>query len=222
MTRVDESVEAIKKMIINKQYNENGFLPSEGELSTTLSVSRATIREAVRTLEVRGYLERIHGKGIKVLDNGMSLMVQPMHDLFEKEDISLDDVLEVRWIIETKAATLAVQRANENEIDELFKIVERMEDIDVINDQYLQYDFEFHKRLVECSKNSMLIAITYAYSSILLELIESSSKTTVNLENMYHYHRNICKALECRNQETVQKVMEEHLLATSVNKKLSS
>lgn len=218
MTRVDDSVNKIKSMIFNKEYDENGFLPSEGELTEILSVSRATVREAVRTLEVRGFLQRIHGKGIKVVDKGVKVMTQSMHDLFEKEDLTLDDVLEVRWIIETKAAVLAVQRATEEEIEELLKSIEIMEKCDGIDSLYIQCDFEFHQKLVACSKNNMLISITCAYSELLIELIEVSSKTEVNLENQYHYHRNIYNALKKRDEKEIQRYMKEHLAATMANK----
>lgn len=218
MTRVDESVNKIKNMIFNKEYDENGFLPSEGELTEILSVSRATVREAVRTLEVRGFLQRIHGKGVRVVDKGVKVMTQSMQDLFEKEDLSLDDVLEVRWIIETKAAVLAVQRATEEEIEELFKSIEIMEKCDSMNSLYIQCDFEFHQRLVACSKNNMLISITCAYSTLLFELIESSNKTQINLENQYHYHRNIYNALKNRDEQGIQRCMKEHLAATTANR----
>lgn len=218
MTRVDASVSAIKKMILDNKYDEAGYLPSEGELSEILEVSRATIREAVRTLEVRGFVKRIHGKGIVVSDNGVKVMTRSMRDMFDRESLSLDEVLEVRYIIETKAVEMAARNITEEEISELLDIVESMERANEIDEVYLQNDHRFHTKLAECSRNKMLGAIVDAYSPLLDALIKQSNKTKSNIEKEYHYHRNIFEAVRDRNVQIAKCNMEAHLEATIKNR----
>ncbi len=218
MTRVDETVFAIKDMIQNKHYDANGFLPSEGELSEKLGVSRITVREAVRALEVRGFLSRLHGKGIKVCENSNGVMVQTITDMFEKKDLSIEEVLEVRKIIEPQAAELAALRITSQELKELSALVKNMENATVINDEYLKSDLKFHQKLAYSAKNNMLSAIVCAYSGLLLKSIESTSKTKINLENTYHYHRDIYNAVKKANPQKAKKCMEKHLEASYKNK----
>lgn len=217
MTRVDASVSAIKKMILDNKYDEAGYLPSEGELTEILEVSRATIREAVRTLEVRGFVKRIHGKGIKVSDNGVKVMTRSMRDMFDREELSLEEVLEVRSIIETKAVEMAARHITDEEIQELLDIVECMEATDIIDDEYQRNDHRFHTKLAECSRNKMLGAIVDAYSTLLDALIKQSNAQKFNIEKEYHYHRNIFEAVCNRNEELAKASMEEHLEATIKN-----
>lgn len=217
MTRVDFTVKAIKKMIMEKKYDEYGYLPSEGELSEQIGVSRATTREAVRTLEVRGFLKRIHGKGIVVVDNGLLVMTRTIRDMLDQQAISLEDVLEVRWIIETKAAELAALKMDEQDLQKLNRLIERMENAKQINEEYLQCDFAFHNQLVACSKNKMLMAIVMAYSQLLNNLIKASTQTTQNIESTYHYHRNIYEALVKHDSQEAREQMERHLTATAQN-----
>ena len=62
MKLIDKAQEEIKQMILDKRYDSSGYLPSEGELCELLGMSRSTIREAVRSLEIRGFLQRVHVK----------------------------------------------------------------------------------------------------------------------------------------------------------------
>ncbi|MFI3171196.1 MAG: FadR/GntR family transcriptional regulator [Eubacteriales bacterium] len=213
MTRVDEAVIEIKQMILDGKYDEYGFLPSEGVLSELLSVSRATTREAVRTLEVRGFLKRIHGKGIQVLDKSQKVVEQAMTDMFDKQELEVSDVLEVRMMIEPKSAELAAERIDNEELKQLNDLVTMMEKSERIDEKYLKCDFKFHKILVQSTKNPMSIAIVSAYSEWLQKSILATSQTDENLERNYHYHRNILEALERKDKEAARKYMEEHLFA---------
>ena len=104
---VEQATQEIKNMIIAGRYDEEGYLPSEGEMSALFGVSRATVREAVRSMEVRGFVQRIHGKGVKVVDNGVNSLAQSLSDLMVMGGCSLKDIIEVRHIIETR---LSVRR----------------------------------------------------------------------------------------------------------------
>lgn len=220
MTRVDESVIKIKEMILNKEYDSDGYLPCEGDLCEKFEVSRATIREAIRTLEVRGFLRRIHGKGIQVTDNGINVMTRSMQDMFDRETLTYDEVLEVRWIMETKAAEMSANHVTEEDLKELLELVEQMEASNQIDDEYLECDLLFHKKLAECSRNRMLEAIVHAYSPCLDDIIQASSRTKTNLEKTYHYHRNIYEAVKEKDAQRAKEYMEAHLKAAHENQNL--
>lgn len=217
MTRVDEAVDTIRQMVIKRQYNSEGYLPSEGELCELLGVSRATIREAVRTLEVRGFVKRIHGKGICVADGCVGTMAQSIRDMIDKHDMSWQDVMETRTIIEIRAARLAIDRVDAIELKALKKLVREMEKSTVADAGYVKNDLTFHKKLVACSKNEMLVAIVEAYSEWLSDLIQKSYQTVVNVESITHFHRNIYEALERKDKDGITKAMKEHLTTTATN-----
>lgn len=217
MTLVDKTQNEIKDMILNKEYNEAGYLPSEGELCSMLSVSRATVREAVRSMEVRGFVKRIHGKGILVVDSGIKVVTQSITDMFDKTDIDLYEILEVRRVIEIPAASFAAERACPEMLDKIENCIIRMERTQPHEESYIVADLEFHLNLVAASGNKTLWCITSAYTPLLQKLIYASVDLETNIEKKHHYHRNIYDALVSREPEKAAEKMREHLLVTEHN-----
>lgn len=217
MTLLEKVQDQIKEMIFNKKYDQNNFLPSEGDLCKIFNVSRATVREAVRSLEVRGFVKRVHGKGIQVIDNRTSVITRSLEDMVSMGDCSLEEIVEVRRVIEVQTAGFAAIRASERDIKLLKESLNVLENADVMDENYYNHDFRFHVNLVKASQNSLLIAFVNAYTPLLRNIIIESSHFEYNLEKKYHYHRNIYDSIVSKNPEKAAECMREHLKATSEN-----
>lgn len=223
MTLVERSIDEIKKLILDGNFDENKFLPSEGELSKRMGVSRATTREAVRSLEVRGFVKRIHGKGIQVVDDSAMVLSQSITDMFDMNEMSLDDLLEVRLTIETKAARLAAVRSDQKDFEKMRACIEIMASCKTAREkEYIRADLKFHRYLVAATKNSVFMAITHAYTGLLKKLIVETTDTEDNIENIHHYHEEILKALENRDEDGAEAAMLGHLSATFENKRVGT
>ena len=217
MTKVDSAIASIRVMVINKEYSEDGYLPSEGELSERLGVSKATIREAVRALEVRGMVTRVHGRGIMVEDKGIKNLVQSMSDMLDMQDIGIEQVLEARWIIETQAGELAVRRITEEQLAKMETLVLEMEKRDSMDAEYMYFDLRFHQILVAACGNEILKAVSLGYSTLLFRVIAKSNATDGDLECVYHFHRNIYEALRDRDRVKAKRAIREQLSRTAIN-----
>ncbi|MBN2873523.1 MAG: FadR family transcriptional regulator, partial [Spirochaetales bacterium] len=122
--RLSEQVfQELKRMIEEKEFHPGDRFYSENQLTAMLGVSRSSIREAIRLLEVSG-LVRVHqGKGIFIADRsqeGQSAFTQWLRD----NEASLAEVFEMRIIIDSKAAGYAARNAEEAEIRTLEDICE--------------------------------------------------------------------------------------------------
>lgn len=222
MTLVDITQEKIKQLILNKTYDNHGFLPSEGELCRMLEVSRATMREAVRAMEVRGFVKRIRGKGIQIVNESVKVLTQSMMDMVSVDEISNDDLLEVRRIVEVPASSIAAKRAKADDIAKLQKYVKIMESSSVIDDEYQNADFNFHVHLVKATSNKLLISLSAAYNAFTRQIINSSLDSGSDLEKDLHYHRGILEAIVSRDSKLAGELMEVHLKATERNVKKSN
>lgn len=214
---VEQATQEIKNMIIAGRYDEEGYLPSEGEMSALFGVSRATVREAVRSMEVRGFVQRIHGKGVKVVDNGVNSLAQSLSDLMVMGGCSLKDIIEVRHIIETSAAKRAAFRATGADIEQMRRAVEEMEAAGQMDEAYIQSDFAFHMAMICASGNPVLVAIFEAYTPLLTDTIKAASQGEEVIERKYHFHRDILEAVVAHDRVRAGEAIKRHLSATEEN-----
>lgn len=114
------------RIVVEKGLRPGEKLPNEVELAGELGVSRATLREAIRTLTAQGVLEVRRGKGTFV-----SAAVEEMDDFgfssLERVRGQLRDLFELRSIFEPRAAALACRRATEEELADILARGEEVE-----------------------------------------------------------------------------------------------
>lgn len=216
---VDVAGNSIIEMIKAKEYDQQGYLPSEGDLALKFDVSRSTIREAVRSLEVRGFVVRKHGKGVQVADSGNEVMTRSLEDMLIKEEDILDDLLEMRMVLEPVCAKLAAQTATPPEIKAMEEFIHIMEQENVSDEDYYAADLGFHIAMAKASKNRIHESVITAYTPVLLQLIVEASPSSCRYEPEYHYHRNILDAVKSGDGELAQEQMTIHLRATDKNRK---
>lgn len=217
MTLVERTQRQIEQMILNKEYDANNYLPSEGELCKKFSVSRVTVRDAVRSLETRGFLKRIHGKGLLVLDNSVHVLSRSITDMITQGDCNTGDLMEVRAIVEEACASLAAQRATQEDLEVMDQACRSMEDAPVMDDAYFSNDLQFHLQLARASHNPLLAAIVNAYTPLLRSSIIQASQVDYCIEARHHYHRRVYDCILARNPKRAAHTMRVHLRATQEN-----
>lgn len=215
---VDMVQESIREMIANKAYDENGFLPSEGDMAKQLDVSRATIREAVRSMEMRGFVKRLHGRGVQVLDDSVGVITRSLEDMMGKNAHIQDDLMEVRLMLEPNGAALAAKRRSDADIALLEKNIAIMEQSATMDEAYHIADLAFHLDLAKATGNQIYISYMTANISVLQEIIITSTKSDCSFEQQHHYHRNILEAVKTGDEKSAYAEMLVHLQATQRNR----
>lgn len=166
----DTAVEAIRTEILSKRWNLGEKLPNETALSAMLSVSRGTIREAVRVLASQGYLETRQGSGTYVVST--SDVVRP---ITMARRAGLRDQFEARCALDVEAARLAALRHTPAVVAELRALLERRGDYDGGNRAvFIERDLAFHKAIIAASENRAMIEIYEFFSRSIAETIEST------------------------------------------------
>lgn len=219
MNLVDMAQNAIREMIASKAYDENGFLPSEGDMAKQVNVSRATIREAVRSMEVRGFVKRIHGKGVQVRDDSIGVITRSLEDMMGRDADAQHDLMEVRMLLEPGGAALAAKRRTEEDVEQLQETVAVMEQFEAMNETYHSADLRFHMLLAKATGNRIYASYMAANINALHEMIVASSKDGAMVEQDSHYHRNILDAITMEDETAARDAMWTHLKATEENLK---
>jgi GntR family transcriptional repressor for pyruvate dehydrogenase complex len=209
----EQVIDQIKNMIDKGTLKKGDKLPSERDLVEQLQVSRASIREALRALEVIGLIECRQGEGNFIKSSFQDNLFEPLSIMFMLEKINPEEVLELRKIMEVEASGLAAKRTSEEQLEELKEIVERFEncedeEINVINDK------EFHYKIAEYSGNVLIFNILRTVSTLVDDFIKDARKLIiVQHENkeVLSQHKEIFEAIEIHNSEAARRAMREHL-----------
>ena len=166
----DTAVEAIRSEIQNRRWAIGEKLPNEATLSAMLSVSRGTVREAVRVLVSQGYLETRQGSGTYVRS-----AADTARPLTMARRAGLRDQFEARLALDVEAARLAALRHAPDEIDTLRALLAaRGNYAGGDKADFIARDLAFHRAVIAASQNAVLIGMYDFFSTLIAETIEAS------------------------------------------------
>ncbi len=167
MAVTDEAILKIKEMITSGRLAPGDRLPPEKELSESLGLSRSSLREAVKALEVIRVLDVRRGDGTYVTSLEPRLLLEALSFVIDlHDDKSVLEIFGVRRILEPAATGLAAMRVSDEEVAELTELVDRAAADDI--EALVEHDLVFHSKIVKASGNDYLA-----------ELIDSISSHTV-------------------------------------------
>ena len=211
--RLSESViDAIKKMIRIDGFNPGEKFYSEKELTKKLQVSRSSIREALRILEVTGQVSVSQGKGIFISDT-QGGRFKEFSSWLKNNEQSIRDNFEVRLIIEPKAARNAAEKADAEDIKEM----------EVLWEQFVAYardnnieeaivcDHRFHCALAKATRNRTLHVLMEAMTTTVPNGWISSLYTPGRIEQTVHEHGDILSAVKKQDKSGAENAMTRHL-----------
>lgn len=213
-SRTEQVAVLLTDLITSQQLATGDFLPSETELCSRLGVSRATIRQALRTLEVRGLVVTKHGVGVQVTDKTRDVVIDSIRLMLLRGDSGPRDLLEVRQILERQTAALAAVRATDDDINALRGCTAVMRDELTTIDDYVAADLNFHLCLAEASKNTVLASLTHAIRSLLREAITATYAVDGQTERRLRDHTRILDAIVANDPAAADKAMQDHLGST--------
>ena len=196
---------------IRHNLNPGDIIPKEVELSQIMGVSRTVIRESLNRLKTMGLIESVKHKGtlIKSPDLGEILQKSLIPRILDQN--TLRNIFEMRLIIEVGMADFVVERATEDDIEQLYNIVkdEIASSAETLFD--IDYEILFHGKLYEITgndtlkqfQNMLLPVFNYAYSS---GLINKQFETL-------HYvsHKELVALISERDASKFRKGMRRHL-----------
>ena len=115
-TLTERAQHQFEELIVSGKLMPGDRLPSENEMGKMLGVSRTVVREAVRLLSARGLVEARSGSGVYVRELNSAMIREPIDLLLRCRAIKVEDILEVRALMEVHLAGLAAERASSEEI----------------------------------------------------------------------------------------------------------
>lgn len=223
-------VNQIVKLISNGVLKPGDKLPSELEMTRRFGISRISLREAMKLLEAKGFIESQGRKGkfVKsVVDNALRSPIEGMISVDHKKILEL---LAVRRIIDSEAASMAARNASDKQLKTLMRFKENMENIGI--DELMHNEGAgklyagFYDDLADATNNTIFSHLMKSIANILRGALPYSRQKLQDVKDssrkIYEQHVNILRAIEDRKPDMAKKTMIEHIeyLERTLNKVL--
>lgn len=185
-------------------------LPPERELAAHFKVARSSLRPALKVLEIMGVIQQRVGDGSYLNRDASSVLTVPMEFLFLLDGTSVQELTELRFLMEPSLAAKAAERANSDDIAVLRQSIEDLEASEGDRVKLVASDLLFHRAIFEASGNSLTSRLFHTIHRAMLNMIMVTSQL-VDLEHTVAFHKPILAAIEQRNAELASKLMTAHL-----------
>ncbi len=201
--------------ITAKIYPVGTRLPAERELSERFSVSRTTVREAIRYLESIGCVETRAGAGTFVKRQDIRQIATSISATFLQGSALNCDLLEVRMLLDTEIATLVASRRTAEQLQALKQNVEDMQnDIEAGGSGAQYFDEAFHLLLAKATNNAVLSSLAEMCAGIYSYTVNLSHEVSGMPHSGLSQHQEIVTAIENRDVKKTRMLMKQHILKT--------
>ncbi len=202
--------EQIERLIL-KKLQPGDKLPSERELAARLRVSRSSIRDAIRSLELMGMVEPRQGAGTIVREISSDSFVNPLANALKRKGELIGELLDFRMMLEPPLAARAAARASADEISEMEAILERQEEKLRRGESTIVEDSEFHYAVALASGNSVVRKVLNTLMHLLRDSRERSLQVEGRPQKSLAGHRRILAAINRHDAEAASVAMRRHI-----------
>jgi GntR family transcriptional regulator, galactonate operon transcriptional repressor len=212
---VDRLVSALGRDIAGGVWKPDETLPTEPEIAHRFGAGRNAVREAVKILAAKGLVrtERRAGTIVRpefcwnLLDSEvLSWMLAAAN-----RDHLLDELAELRSIIEPTVAALAATHASAMETLQICDAYDQMEKLSADMQKAIEADIAFHELLFEATHNRLLVALVPAFSLLLRTNFEISVRAGKETSKNLKEHRQIADAVSRRDPDAAQRATRKLL-----------
>ena len=213
----DRVAQLLQQAIASRALEPGDRVGTEADLARELNVSRPAVREAVRLLVRANLLRAARGPGGGVFvarspDGGLAQTVSDaIAGMLATEATSVEELTEVRLLLEVPLAGLAAEHATPAAIAELVRAVEdaeRAPDDDLVQ---RETDIRFHRAIVEAGGNRVAGALTAWCSAVLQPCLKDLIAPAIVEAVARDQHREIIAAIEQRKPVLAERAMRVHL-----------
>jgi DNA-binding FadR family transcriptional regulator len=207
----------LRQTIIDGGLAEGVRLPTERELVSQTGLSRGSVREALRKLEVEGLVKTRLGRlgGNIVSRPGAESMAHVITQFVRGRRLSLRTLQEARETLEPSLARLAAERRGEEDVQRLRELNEDMAKVLGDRNQFAAVNVEWHNAVASASGNDLLAAFLYSISyGVALATVLEEYDTPELRQDVLRAHERIIAAIEAGDGDAASRRMERHIKAT--------
>ncbi|MBV8819957.1 MAG: FadR family transcriptional regulator [Acidobacteriaceae bacterium] len=216
VTRTTLTADICRKLVshlMRGDWTEGDRIPAERELCHRLGVGRASLREALKALEIMGMIETRLGEGTFVCGRSEFFSRPLLWAITGSAKEEAHELVESRKLIETETAGLAAQRATAEDMQAIGKHLDEMEASTGDAAAFLEADLNFHLAVAEAAHNRILANALSLIRNLLRQWIAQTLPKEGVAEAALSHHNKIFTAIAKRNGPAARAAMQAHLEA---------
>lgn len=207
----------LRETILDGSLEEGAKLPTERELVSQTGLSRGSVREALRKLEVEGLVKTRLGRlgGIIVSRPGNDAMAHFVRQFVRGRKLSLRTVQEARTTLEPHLAQMAAERRTEEDLARLRQLNAELASTLDDQEQFAAVNIDWHNMIASAARNELLSAFLYSISyQVAVSTIEPEYDTLDTRTAVLEIHTRILAAIEAGDADAAYRRMKRHMDAT--------
>jgi GntR family transcriptional repressor for pyruvate dehydrogenase complex len=211
--RLYEQIAAqIEERIFNGDLECGDKLPSELELADQFGVSRTAVREAIKALRAKGLVEVQPGRGTFVTDGASQVLRTSLGQVLKvNNEGRLENLIEIREILEPRIAALAAERAEESDIQAMQAAIEAMDLTIDDAEAFIEADLAFHLALAHATGNVLIPLLIDPIVDMLQEQRIRIFNMEQGSERGQYHHKQILASIVAHDPTAAHDAMEAHL-----------
>ena len=212
--RVSENIVAqLERAIYEGRLQRGDKLPAERQLVREFKASRVAVREALRALELRGFVEVRQGSagGYFIRDADAAPLLRDFHTLFRLGRVSLAQLIEARLLIEPDTAALAAVRASDAEVKTLAAALDERAERRAAGRGGRELDMDFHRQVASAARNPVHAVLSHALMELEVRVVPRTDLGPADDAALDAAHRRILDAIAARQPEAARAAMHQHI-----------
>ncbi len=209
-TRLSDQVAAqLQALIIDNALKPGEKLPSERDLCELLSVSRTVVREAVRSLVVKGLLEVRPGGRMVVRAPDAALVSELMTLMLRSGggEIAFSHIQEVRRLLEVELAALAAERRDETDLLRMEVLLRSMVEHQNDPHRWADADVAFHAAIAAATHNPLYPVLLHSIVEMLIEIRLTGIRLPETPQKAYQHHLRVFERIKAQDRPGARKAM---------------
>jgi GntR family transcriptional repressor for pyruvate dehydrogenase complex len=210
---VEHAILTLKEYIVDGNLSPGTELPTESEMAKEIGVSKFSMREALRVLQVIGLVDISQGRHTRVAMHSINPVITVLELTLRRSKVPDLMLIEARKSLEGHISRYAAMRSDSSHIEAMRKTIEDIRSNRDDLEMCMEKDIEFHNILVKASQN-VVFEIMLAP---VIELLREQRMKTVKVggvDIMIEYHSMILQAIIEKDPEKAERSMNLHLVTT--------
>jgi GntR family transcriptional regulator, transcriptional repressor for pyruvate dehydrogenase complex len=208
----EQIVQQVEESIQKGDLKTGDKLPPERDLAQQFGVSRTAVREAVKALREKGFVEAYPGRGTFIMETSSQPIRLSLDRMVKAEQAEGSRYLtEVREMMEPEIAALAAERADAEDLTAMRESFDVMEGAKRDPETFIEADLDFHLALAEAAANPIILSLIDSIVGLLREQRMGIFQVEGGPERGQYHHKKILDAVEHRDAGGAREAMKAHM-----------